>query len=109
MFAAEFESAEVTGHRHASRAPVSINARLGRDGFYRTLCKVTDLSPYGARLQTYSAMRKGDTIWLTLPLIGQVAATVMWAEDYEAGCRFGHPLDDDAYETLAALATPSAE
>ena len=23
-------------------------------------------------------------IWLTLPLIGQVAATVMWADDFEA-------------------------
>ena len=107
MFAAEFEPAEVTGHRSTSRAPVSINARVGRGGFYRTLCKVTDLSMHGARLQTYSARRKGDTIWLTLPLIGQIAATVMWADDYEAGCRFGHPLDADAYETLAALATPN--
>ena len=107
MFAAEFESAQVTGHRHTPRSSVSINARLGRDGFYRTLCKVTDLSRHGARLQTYSAMRKNDTIWLTLPLIGQVAATVMWADDYEAGCRFGHPLDSDDFDALTALATPS--
>ncbi|MEG3122558.1 PilZ domain-containing protein [Sphingomonas sp. GB1N7] len=107
MFAAEFESAEVTGHRSATRTAVSLNARVGRGGFYRTLCKVTDLTIHGARLQTYSAMRKGDTIWLTLPLVGQVAATVMWADDFEAGCRFGHPLDMHAFEELTALASPS--
>ena len=107
MIAAEFEPAEKNGRRRSPRAPVSLDARIGRGGMDRTLCKITDLSMHGARLQTYSAMRKGDTIWLTLPLIGQIAATVMWADDYEAGCRFGHPLDADAYETLAALATPN--
>lgn len=69
----------------------------------RTLCKVVDISLHGVRLQTYSALRKGTTIWLTLREIGTVAADVMWADDYTAGCQFQRPLDKDAFERLAVL------
>ena len=40
------------------------------------------------------------TIWLTLPGVGQVAATIKWADDYEAGCLFREPLAEHVYETL---------
>ena len=106
MFAAEFEPAVIPGGRtpgRAKRAAVMLNARLERGGLDRTLCKVTDLSIHGARLHTYSALQQGATIWLTLPLLGQVAATIMWADDFEAGCRFSAPLDDHAFAELAAL------
>ncbi len=103
MFAAEFEPAQIVGRRLPHRSPVSLNARLARGGLNRTLCKVTDLSMHGARLQSYSTMRKGEKILLTLPMLGQVSATVMWATDFEAGCQFHMPLDYDAYEQLTAL------
>ena len=66
----------------------------------RTLCKVVDISIHGARLQTYSGLKKGATIWLTLPDIGPVAADVMWADDFLAGCQFQTPLDTILFETL---------
>jgi hypothetical protein len=104
MFAAEYEPAVISnGFRRAPRAPVSLDARIGRGGLDRTLCKVNDLSVHGARIHSYSGLRRGAVIWLTLPLLGQVAATVMWADDFEAGCQFHYPLDDAAFETLAAL------
>ena len=103
LFAAEFEPAVVNGRRRAPRAPVSFDARIGRGGIDRALCKVIDLSPQGARLQAYSAMRQGSTIWLNLPLAGQVAATIRWSDDFEAGCEFQHPLDQGVYEELLAL------
>ena len=68
----------------------------------RTLCKVVDLSIHGARLQTYSTLKRGAAIWLTLPGIGCVAADVMWADDYVVGCQFHAPLDIAAFECLAA-------
>ena len=100
MFAAEFEPAETTSRRRSPRAPVSLDAKIGKAG--RTLCKVVDISIHGARLQTYSSLKKGATIWLTLPEIGQVAADVMWADDYLAGCQFQQPLDPETFEKLAA-------
>ena len=100
MFVAEFEPAEM-GRRRSMRAPVSLDARIGKTA--RALCKVVDISVHGARLQTYSALTRGGTIWLTLPGVGQRAADVMWADDFIAGCQFHQPLDADAFETLVAL------
>jgi hypothetical protein len=104
LFAAEYEPAIVGPNRNKRRAPVSLNARVGQGGLDRTLCKVVDLSPDGARLQAYSEMRQGSMIWLTLPLIGQVAALIKWARDFEAGCQFREPLDAAQFDEMVALA-----
>ncbi len=98
MFAADFEPAERRTRRSAPRAPVSLDVRIGKTG--RTLCRVVDISIHGARLQTYSALKRGTSIWLNLPQIGQVVADVMWADDYTAGCQFQTPLPVEAFEAL---------
>ncbi|WP_267380217.1 MULTISPECIES: PilZ domain-containing protein [unclassified Sphingomonas] len=100
MFAAEFQPVQDQGRRRSARAPVALEAKVGGDGLERTLCKVIDVSIHGARIQTYSALKRGAMIWLTLPLIGAVAADVMWADDFNAGCQFRAPLDLAAFETL---------
>ena len=94
MFAAEFETAQLD-RRRTPRAPVSLDAELGRGGLGRTLCKVVDLSAGGVRIQSYSSLRPGTTIWLTLPGLAPRAADVIWADDFRAGCRFREPLDRD--------------
>jgi len=101
-FAAEFEPAESLGRRRAPRAPVSLDARVGRGGLDRTLCRVTDLSINGARLQTYSELRVGTMIWLTLPEIGQRSARVVWAHDFEAGLEFQTALLPEEFDILTA-------
>ena len=100
MFAAEFEPA-VIDRRRVPRAPVSLDARVGKGGLDRALCRVVDLSIHGARLQTYSAMKKGSTIWLTLPGLAPVAADVVWSDDYVGGCQFREPLATHVFEGLA--------
>jgi len=104
MFAAEFEpapTAKSTGTRRRSpRAPVSLDAGLGRGGLDRTLCRVVDVSIHGCRLHTYSALAKNSTIWLTLPRIGHVAADVVWADDFTAGCQFRTPLTERQFAEL---------
>lgn len=101
-FAAEFEPAESLGRRRTPRAPVSLDARVGRGGLDRTLCRVTDLSVNGARLQTYSELRAGTMIWLTLPGIGHCPARVVWAHDFEAGLEFQTPLMAEEFDVLTA-------
>ncbi|MDQ2892889.1 MAG: PilZ domain-containing protein [Pseudomonadota bacterium] len=98
MFAAEFESAKTEGRRRAPRAPVYLDARLGKAG--RTLCKVVDISVHGAKLQTYSALKRGETIWLTLPEVGSIVADVMWADDFIGGCQFKKPIPSDIFARL---------
>ena len=99
MFAAEFEPA-IMDRRRVPRAPVSLDARLGQGGIARALCRVVDLSVHGARLQTYSAMKKGGAIWLTLPGLAAIAADVIWADDFVAGCQFREPLLAEQFEML---------
>src|SRR3954465_3511206 len=99
---AEFEPA-VLGRRKSTRAPVSLDAKLGRGGLDRTLCRITDLSRDGARISSYSALKKDSMIWLTLPGIGQVAATVRWADDFHAGCLFKEPLADYQFDILVEV------
>lgn len=100
-FAAEFEPA-VLGRRRAPRAPVSLDAKVGRGGLDRALCKVVDLSPHGAKIETFSALRRDSMIWLTLPHVGHWAARVIWASDFEAGLEFQIALSEDEFEKLAA-------
>ncbi len=99
-FSAEYELAAF-GRWCEPRMPVEIDAEVGRGRLDRALCKVTDLSRRGARLMTFSALREGMVIWLTLPRIGDVAAVVRWADDFEAGCEFRYPLSPSVYDSLA--------
>ncbi|MCM8731434.1 PilZ domain-containing protein [Hephaestia sp. GCM10023244] len=103
MLAAEIEPADVPGRRRSTRAAVALDVRVTRDGLGRALCRVVDLSRHGARLETYSAIKPGTTIWLTLPHIGEVAADIAWAADFIAGCEFHHPLTQAAFDTLVDL------
>jgi hypothetical protein len=96
---AEFEPA-IVNRRKSPRAPVSLDAKLGRGGLDRTLCRITDLSQHGARIRSYSALKKDMVIWLTVPGVGQIAATIKWADDFEAGCLFREPLAEHVYESL---------
>ena len=101
MFAAEFEPAELDEVRRLPRSPISIDVRIGKVG--RSLCRVVDISLHGARLQTYTGLVKGSIIWLTFPGSDPVAADVMWADDFTAGCRFHRPLAIELFDQLVAL------
>jgi hypothetical protein len=81
-----------------------LDARMSKGGLARALCRVVDVSPSGARLQTFSALKRGMRIWLTLPKLGTVEADVTWADDYAAGCRFQAPLTVGQFEDLVAIA-----
>lgn len=100
-FAAEFEPA-VLGRRRSPRAPVSLDARVGRGGLDRALCRVTDLSLGGARIEMFSELRRDSMIWLTLPHVGHWAARVAWSNDFEAGLEFQIPLTEDEFDRLVA-------
>lgn len=100
-FSAEFEPAVGLGRRRAGRMPVSLDAKIGRGGLDRALCRVVDISLHGARIETFSPLKQGSMIWLTLPRVGPRAARVVWAGEFEAGCEFRDALDDDALALLA--------
>ena len=103
MFAAEFEPAELANRRRAPRAAVALDTDMARGGLDRALCRVTDISVQGARLQTYTELKRGLKIWLRLPKVGEVTARIVWAKDFAAGCHFDTPLTREDFEYLAPL------
>ncbi|MBD8679558.1 PilZ domain-containing protein [Sphingomonas sp. CFBP 13720] len=102
MFTAEYEPAQ-SGSRRRSRAPVPLEEGIGRGGIDRTLCKVTGLSVHGVRLQTYSPLKPGVLLWLTLPGTPPRAVRVLRADDFEAGCEFVDTLSNSDFERLVEL------
>ncbi|MBO9711916.1 PilZ domain-containing protein [Sphingomonas sp.] len=100
--AAEYEPAAALGRRRSVRAPVSLDARVGRGGLDRALCRIVDLSLHGARLRSYSELVGGSHIWLSIPKLGQRAARVAWADGFEAGLEFVMPLREDEFEMLTS-------
>lgn len=103
MLAAEIEPAFASGRRRSAREPVSLDADIERDGFERGLCRLANLSLHGARLQTYSPLKRGATMWLTLPTLVVRAVTVIWVNDFVAGCQFFEPLTQDEFDLLLDL------
>lgn len=91
-FAAEFEPARGDPRRRALRAPVALDAAVEHDGLDRAVCRVSDLSRFGARLSAYVEFTAGARIWLTLPGQRPRVARVRWAAGFEAGCEFVEPL-----------------
>lgn len=109
MFAAEFEPVKDGDRRRSRRAPVALDARVGRSGFDRTLCRVVNISMHGARLQTYSTIKSGGVIWLTLPVVGACTARVIWANEFDAGCEFIEALSQEQFDALVELSPATTE
>lgn len=103
MIAAEIEPADPDGVRRSPRASVAIDANLDRDGLGRTLCKIVDMSLHGVGLQTYSEVRRGSLLWLTLPMVGPRAIKVVRADDFSAGCEFLEPLHPAEFNAIVAI------
>lgn len=103
---AEYVPDPAQGRRRSERAAVALQARVAHAGLARTICRVSDVSQHGARLETYSPLALGTHILLTLPRIGAHGATVMWANDFSAGCAFDEALDDDAFGALVDAGAP---
>jgi hypothetical protein len=103
MLAAEIEPAFAAGRRRGPREPAAPDAEMERDGLERALCRLADLSRHSAQVQTYSPLKRGATMWLTLPQLGIRAVTIVWVKDFLAGCQFFEPLAQDEFDQLLDL------
>lgn len=88
--------------RRAARKAVSLDAGLFDQGHHGSLCRITDLSMSGARLQTFTDLIPGTSILLTLPSAVRRLTRIVWARDYEAGCQFEEPLSAFEFDLLTA-------
>ena len=61
-----------------------------------------DISTFGCRLSGAEALDVGGRVWLRLPGSAPILATVAWAHDGKAGCRFETPISQGLMRSLLA-------
>jgi hypothetical protein len=95
-FEAELSSWPATSHerkaRKSERIHVEVPAGLRQRGASGVSVRVLDLSPEGFRASTHLELNNGSSVWLRLPGLEPLHATVAWSEGHFIGCAFERPL-----------------
>lgn len=82
-----------TETRRSTRISVSFSdVRLRQMGGHSAPTELCDLSNTGFCAQWPSDLRAGQKIWLTLPELRPLMATVIWNSGTKVGCQFEVPL-----------------
>ena len=93
--------------RAASRSAVSIRAQVRIMGTDRLEIDVTDLSCTGFQIETIYRIQPNATIWLKIPGMAGLEATVKWNRRHAYGCAFVRPLHAAVFDHIVALASPT--
>jgi PilZ domain len=87
--------------RSLARQPVVVRrATVRGHGRQPVEAELIDLSIYGCRLSVDAAYKAEDRLWLRFAGSEPVAATAIWIENGELGCRFDTPLDRMLFRAL---------
>ena len=84
--------------RHATRLPIAMEADLREQGATKFRIKIKDLSVTGFRCETSFTMRPGVRVWLTIPGLGGLEATVAWRDGFKYGFAFDHALHQAVFD-----------
>lgn len=90
--------------RTIDRHPVVIRrATVRGHGRQPIEAQLVDLSIYGCRLTVDARYAPEDRLWLRFAGSAPVAATAIWIEGGELGCRFDAPIDRILFRTLTLI------
>jgi hypothetical protein len=68
--------------------------------------RIRDLSSTGARIDRAGSLKTGSTVLVSVGLLDQVGATVIWVRGDTAGLKFAEAVDPDAARSKAIVAPP---
>jgi hypothetical protein len=72
--------------------------------------RIRDLSSTGARIDRAGSLKAGSTVLVSVGVLEQVGATVIWVRDDMAGLQFAESIDPDAARSKAIVApSPKSE
>jgi len=75
----------------------------GRNGAgERTILIVVNTSVGGFMARTDDELEQGERVTVTLPVVGEVGATIRWALGGRIGCQFDRVIDQRQYDALLA-------
>ncbi len=95
-------NALLSEHRRTVRLDVRFNACLREPGSSQKFeVDVIDLSMTGFRFETSFTIRPGSKVFVTIPGMSTLNATVHWARGYIYGARFDQPLYAGVFDMIA--------
>jgi hypothetical protein len=79
-------------HRHQQRVPIIMRAILRDRHSNKYHVSLLDLSVTGFRAEAHYSLDAGQIVWLAIPGMQGLEATVAWRRGLEIGCSFRQPL-----------------
>jgi hypothetical protein len=79
-------------HRHQQRVPIVLRAILRDRHSNKYHVSLLDLSVTGFRAEAHYSLDAGQIVWLAIPGMQGLEATVAWRRGLEIGCSFRQPL-----------------
>jgi hypothetical protein len=90
--------------RRVQRHPVLVRrATVRRHARNPSEASLVDISVYGCRLSIDGSYQEGDRLWLRFAGGNPIAATVVWFDGTQMGCRFDEPLDKMVFRALTLV------
>jgi hypothetical protein len=78
--------------RRARRIELAFRASIREPGTTRFEISIKDISVTGFRFASSFSLRPGAKVWLTIPGLAPLEASVVWARNFTYGCAFFQPL-----------------
>lgn len=95
---------DATDTRATMRLPTKLDAKLRDRSGTRCNVRVVDLSLTGFRAETLSTLHPGTTVWVTLPGLQGLEATIAWQRGEHIGAAFVRPLHAAVFDHIVRLA-----
>lgn len=90
--------------RQAFRHPVQIQrTAIRQQGKTAKTGELVDVSIYGCRIASDSAIAEGSRVWLRFEGSSPITATAVWCKDGHVGCRFDETLDQKLFRSLTLI------
>jgi hypothetical protein len=94
------DSDDTDDHRERARAPFRLPAVLRDRLSNKFNVHLVDLSTTGFQADAHPSLDPGATVWLVIPGMEGLPATVMWRRATMIGCKFNHPLHPAVFDHL---------
>ncbi|HJS40350.1 MAG TPA: PilZ domain-containing protein [Sphingomicrobium sp.] len=94
--------------RRWPRRRVEAKAEFRRKREMRYSIPVHDLTAQGCRIGSPERLIRGETVWLQLPSLESLPATVRWTGLGVSGVEFDQPMHTAVYEMMTGRLAPIA-
>lgn len=103
LLASRVPRAATGDNRATLRKAVKLDARVRDRTQSRFAIRILDLSMTGFRGETAFTLRPGSTVWITLPGLQGLEATIAWQRGEQVGAAFRQPLHPAVFEHIVEL------